>query len=86
MNDWHNIYITDKTGEKFFNTNASPMSTMSEIRNLKRHIEAIKCGNAAYANVGIDRATAVLMLDDEPYGCQGMEDVLDDDLLAELFD
>jgi uncharacterized protein YqgV (UPF0045/DUF77 family) len=85
MNDWHNIYITDKTGKKFFNTSASPMSTMSEIRHLTRHLEAIKAGNAAYAKVGIDQATAKLMLDDEPY--QSMEEILDDDdLLAELFD
>lgn len=82
MNNWHNIYITDKTGKKFFNTSASPMSTMSEIRNLTRHLEAIKLGDEAYARIGIDQATAKLMLDDEPY--QSMEEILDDDLLAEL--
>ena len=82
MDNWHNIYITDCTGKKFFNTNASPMSTMSEIRNLKRHLEAIKSGNLAYARVGIDKDTAVLMLDDTPY--QSMDDILDDDLLNDL--
>ena len=82
MNDWHNVYITDKTGKKFFNTNASPMSTMSEIRNLTRHLEAVKAGSAAYAKVGIDQATAKLMLDGEPW--QSMEDILDDELLEEL--
>ena len=84
MNDWHTIYITDKTGKKFFNTNASPMSTMSGIRNLKRHLEAIKSGNPSYAKVSVDQATAVLMLDGQPY--QSMEEILDDDLLKELFD
>lgn len=84
MDNWHNVYITDKTGKKFFNTSASPMSTMSEIRNLTRHLEAIKLGDEAYAKVGIDQATVKLMLDDEPY--QSMEEILDDDLLAELFD
>lgn len=84
MNDWHNIYITDKTGKKFFNTNASPMSTMSEVRNLKRHLEAIKSNNPAYTKVGVDQASAALMLDGSPY--QSMEEILDDDLLAELFD
>ena len=84
MNDWHNIYITDKTGEKFFSTQASPMATMSEIRNIKRHLEAIKSNSPAYAKVKIDQASAVLMLDDKPY--QSMEEILDDDLLAELFD
>jgi hypothetical protein len=80
--DWHNIYITDCTGKKFFNTNASPISTMSEIRNLKRHLEAIKAGKLAYAKVGIDKDTAVLMLDDTVY--QSMDDILDDDLLNDL--
>jgi uncharacterized protein YqgV (UPF0045/DUF77 family) len=82
MDNWHNIYITDCTGKKFFNTNASPMSTMSEIRNLKRHLDAIKSGKLAYARVGIDKDTAVLMFDDTPY--QSMDDILDDDLLNDL--
>lgn len=81
-NTWHNVYITDKTGQKFFNTNASPMSTMSEIRNLTRHLEAIKANVKGYGFV--DSASAMLMLDGEPYGM--INDILDDDLLAELFD
>ena len=83
MNDWHNVYITDKTGQKFFNTNASPMSTMSEIRNLTRHLEAIKAYAKGYEFV--DSASAMLMLDGKPYGTM-MDDILDDDLLAELLD
>ena len=82
--DWHNIYITDKTGQKFFNCNASPMSTMSEICNLTRHLDAIKRGDKAYANVKVDQASAMLMLDNEPY--KALDDILDDDdaLLAEI--
>lgn len=82
MDNWHNVYITDKTGKKFFNTSASPMSTMSEIRNLTRHLEAVKAGSAAYAKVGIDQVTAKLMLDGEPW--QSMDQILDDELLEEL--
>ena len=82
MNDWHNVYITDKTGKKFFNTSASPMSTMSEIRNLASHLEAVKAGSAAYAKVGIDQDTAKLMLDGEPW--QSIDEILDDELLEEL--
>lgn len=82
MNNWHNIYITDKTGKKFFNTEASPLSTMSEIRNLSRHLEAIRANNPHYTKVGIDAASAVLMLDGTQY--QTMNDILDDDLLNEL--
>ena len=80
---WHNLHITDKTGKKFFNTDASPMSTMSEIRNLQRHVEAIKANAKGYEFV--DSASATLMLDGEPYGTM-MDDILDDDLLAELLD
>lgn len=81
MNDWHNVYITDRTGKKFFNTQASPMSTMSEIRNLTRNMEAVKAGSKGYGF--IDKQSARLMLDDEPY--QSMDDILDDDaLLGEL--
>ena len=80
---WHNLHITDKTGKKFFNTDASPMSTMSEIRNLQRHVEAIKVSAKGYEFV--DSASATLMLDGEPYGTM-MDDILDDDLLAELLD
>ena len=82
MDNWHNIYITDCTGKKFFNTNASPMATMSEIRNLKRHLDAIKSGAKLYAKVGVDKDTAVLMLDGTTY--QSMDDILDDDLLNDL--
>ena len=61
----HNIYITDKTGAKFFDTNASPTSLPSAAKNLTRHMEQARsmpdmCNN-------IDVATMVLMLNDVPY-------------------
>ena len=65
MNDWHTLYITDATGQKFFRCTASPMSTMSEIKNLKRHIEQAKAKPDMYKM--LDVATMVLMLDDVPY-------------------
>ena len=72
MGDWNEIYVTDKTGQKFFRTTASPMSTLSEIRNIKR----------VYQNCSaIDQASAVLMFNGKPYG---ESDISDDDLLAEL--
>lgn len=86
MDKWHSIYITDKTGKKFFNTNASPMATMSEIRNLTRHLDAIKQGVKQYENIGIDAVTAILMLDGEEY--KSIDSILDDDddLLSQLLD
>ncbi len=82
-NDWHTIYITDCTGKKFFNTQASPMSTASEIKNISRHLDGVKAGSKAYDKVGIDKATAVLMLDGSPY--MSVDDICDDDLFNELF-
>jgi hypothetical protein len=82
MNNWHSIHITDKTGNKFFKTEASPMSTPSEIRNLQRHVDAIKANAKGFEFV--DSASAVLMLDGLPY--VSLADILmsDDELLAEL--
>lgn len=80
-NQWHNVYITDKSGAKFFNCTASPMSTWSEIKNLKRHIEQAKARPHMYK--GMDVATMVLMLDGEPYS-EPVSDLDADALLAEL--
>lgn len=85
MNEWHNIYITDFTGAKFFNTNASPMATASEIKNITRHLDAIKAGDASHKKVAVDRETAVLMLDGTPYGTTSIDDIICDELFAELF-
>ena len=82
MTTWHNVYITDCTGKKFFNTQASPMSTMSEIKNLTRHIDAIKSGSSQYGF--IDKESAQLMLDDVPYGAQVSDEIDIDTLLDEL--
>jgi len=79
-NDWHNIYITDKSGRKMWNTTASPMSTQSEIKNLKRHLEMAAKHPAHYPS--LDLATAVLMLDGETYG-EALT-ISDDELLSEL--
>ncbi len=65
-NNWHNIYITDKSGRKMWNTTASPMSTMSEIKNMQRHLTAAAKHPEHYRN--LDLATAVIMLDGTVYG------------------
>ena len=78
---WHNVYITDKSGRKMWDTTASPMSTASEIRNLKRHLEAAIKNPEAYRFLDLD--TAVIMLDGEPYG--GPQVMTDDQLLTNLF-
>ena len=74
MEAWNNIYITDKSGKKFFSTTASPMATMSEIRNITRHLNA---GASSF-----DKATALLMMNGEPY-VDGQQ-MSDDELLEAL--
>jgi hypothetical protein len=78
--EWHNIYITDKSGRKMWNTTASPMSTISEIRNLKQHLTAAAKHPEQYPS--LDLATAVIMLDGEPYG--EPLTMTDDEFLKEL--
>jgi hypothetical protein len=72
MSDWNDIYVTDKSGNKFFKITASPMSTFPELRNIKRTMQ--HCAS-------IDQETAVIMLNGEPYG---QWDQSDDELLAQL--
>lgn len=76
-NNWHNVYLTDKSGKKMWDTTASPMSTDSEIRNLKRHLEMAAKHPARYSF--LDLATARIMVDGEP-----LIEMSDDELLAEL--
>lgn len=66
MKDWHNICITDYTGQQFFKCTASPMATISEIKNLKRHIEQAKRSPEAYKM--FDATSAIILLDGTPYG------------------
>lgn len=82
MNEWHNICITDKSGKEMFKCTASPMSTMSEIKNLKRHIEQAKASPQHYKF--LDVATAVIMLDGVVYTEPSMDKFDADALLAEL--
>lgn len=80
MSQWHNICITDKTGKKFFPCEASPMATMSEIRNLQLHISTAKIRPDQYKF--LDVASAMILLDGLPYGEPCEIDA--DQLLAEL--
>lgn len=67
-NDWHEIYISDKSGEAFFKVTASPLATFSEIRNLKQHIEAAKRYRLPIMGYGfLDVDSAHIVLDGERY-------------------
>lgn len=74
-NKWSEICVSDKTGNMFFKTIASPMSIMSEIRNLSRHVENAKSHPSAYKFLDAD--SAYVMVD-------GEKQMTDDEILAEL--
>jgi hypothetical protein len=82
MTDWHEIYITDKSDKKMFKCIASPMSTKSEINNLKQHLAHAKVNPRLYKF--LDLKTAVIMLDGEPYHFVEKQAIDADALLAEL--
>lgn len=73
MNNWNELHITDKTGQQWFKTIASPMSTDPEMRNLYRKIP-----NCSF----IDQATAEVVINGA--SIQSVLDMSDDDLLAML--
>lgn len=60
MENWNNIYITDKNGKKHWNTTASPLSTQAEIKNLQRHLLSAKMTPSLYAFLDTETAFIVL--------------------------
>jgi hypothetical protein len=83
---WHNLYITDKTGKKYWSTTCEPYALTSEINNLTRHLDNIAKGSDAYSFV--DASSAVLVVDGQVYSYaqDTTENTMsDDDLLNELF-
>jgi len=74
-NNWSEVCISDKTGKKSFVCIASPMSTLSEIRNLSRHLENAKNHPEQYKF--LDVSSAFLMVN-------GERQMSDDEIFAEL--
>ena len=65
--NWTELQITDKTGKVGWKTEASPMSVNSEVKNLMRHVEAIRAKSPAYANAGFDAESVCLQIDGSTY-------------------
>lgn len=65
MTTWHNVYITDCTGKKFFNTIVATHGLDEHLRDLTRHMKAIKSGIEGYES--IDKSSVVLILDGAAY-------------------
>lgn len=83
QNDWHHLSITDKTGQEFFKTTASPMSTASELKNLSRHLAQAVANPKAYSFLDVD--SAYILLDGTPYNAgKSMSPTELDSLLDDL--
>lgn len=59
MKDTTYLYITDKTGKKFFRTTCGTAYKESERRNLQRHLAAAECYPENYKF--LDLATAKIV-------------------------
>lgn len=76
-----NIYITDKTGKKFWNTSVSAAWSSGERRNLTKHLDAIKSNHPSYAKCNIDAETARIVEESDRFD---LPPITDDQLLSEL--
>ena len=66
--NWTELQITDKTGKVGWKTSASsPMSVNSEVKNLMRHVKAIRASNPAYAHAGFDAESVCIQIDGSTY-------------------
>lgn len=70
------VYITDKSGEKFFNTVCSAYHTDSEVKNMKYHLSNANHKPSLYDFLDIE--TAKIVVDSD------LDKITDDELLAEL--
>lgn len=59
MTTWYKIYITDKTGEKFFETSCAEWGLYSEKKNLNQHLDNAKKYPKHYKFLDIETAHLV---------------------------
>lgn len=60
------MYLTDKTGKRFWNTICGFGYSSGEEHNLKAHLARIKAGHKAYAKCEIDRESARFVYEGPP--------------------
>lgn len=65
MSNTVNLYITDNTGKKFWNTSCGAGYSSGEEHNLRGHLARIKEGHKAYAKCGVDRESARFVYEGE---------------------
>ena len=82
MSESVNIYITDKTGGKFFKTNCSVAYMDSVVRDLQRHLD--QAANQPLHYSFLDLSSAKIVDDLEILEDFGDYKLTDEDLLSEL--
>jgi hypothetical protein len=65
VSDTVTLYLTDKTGKRFWETRCGAGYSSGEEHNLRGHLARIQAGHKAYANVGIDRESARFVYEGE---------------------
>jgi len=90
IDDSVNVYITDKTGKKRYNTTCGRMFAMSEVRNLRLKLEQAKKYPSHFHFLDVDSARVVIPenIGDAGIPCipvTGIETTMtNDELLSEL--
>lgn len=79
-----NIYITDKTGRKGWNTSVTYGYHQGEQRNLSRHLANIKAGAAGCSTFDPATARLVIEVDGVEIDSDPAAGPSDDELLSEL--
>ena len=77
------IYITDRTGRKFWNTRVAAGFAAGERNNLARHLAMIQARRPAYDKCGVHPTSAHIVEEMEDH--EKIEQMSDDVLLQELF-
>lgn len=78
------IYITDKTGQKRWNTEVTAEWAQGERANFRKRLDAIKSGHPAYSHIDRDSARIVEELSAYDLTDDRLDNMSDDELLAEL--
>lgn len=83
MTTWNTLYILNSTtSKKMWNSSVSDAALPGAIRELERHMDNIQNGAKGYESFKADQC--VMFVNDKVHSLPCVEDMSDDDLLAEL--
>jgi hypothetical protein len=80
------IFISDKSGKKFWNTSVNFLYSRGERHNLERHLASIRARHPAYSKCGIDAESAHIGSIMDEWDDIPVNEVSIDEILKELED